>query len=821
MIAAAPHPREAERLALLRSCHVLDTPGEPDFDGLARLAAQIAGVPIALISLVDEQRQWFKARHGLDAAETPRELAFCAHAIVDPASPFIVADATVDARFADNPLVTGAPYVTFYAGVPLRVGEDQLPIGTLCVIDHHARHLTPEQVGALQLLGRQVEIVLERRLREGQLEDALLTLNDQRERYQAILGAMDEGVVVQGADGAITACNPSAERILGVSADQLMGRTSFDPRWRTTRPDGSSFPPDEHPGIAALRTGDAVRGVVMGVDVDEDTRWILINAQPLVDEKRGVPREVVVSFADITAHRAEQAERRAAESQVQNIFNLSMDLLGMVGTNGYFLRVNPAMQRAFGWTEHDMLARPFVEFIHPDDRAASAAATACLNDESGTFVSFENRYLCADGSYRVLEWTATRVPEQHSILAAARDVTRQRQHDNELTRAKDAAEAAATAKAAFLASMSHEIRTPMNGIIGMLNLLLDTPLTPVQYDYAESSRSSAESLLTILNDILDFSKIESGHMSFEQIAFDPAAVIRDSFALFAVAARTKGVAIATELAIPDGALLLGDPGRIRQVLLNMISNAVKFTAHGQISVGATLTPSDAYRRELVVQIRDTGIGMSPESLRQLFTPFTQADSSTARRFGGTGLGLVISRRLCDLMGGSLEVESTEGAGTTFTVRLRCPVAPVRDQAVSPASTVTGRLFTGDVLVVEDNAVNARVAHGMLTKLGLSVELATNGRIAVDAVRRTAFGLVFMDCQMPEMDGLEATRQIRAAHLAGRRLPIIALTANAFDEDRQLCLAAGMDDFLTKPLSKQPLIQALERWLPPDASLRPE
>jgi PAS domain S-box-containing protein len=669
--------READRLEALRSCAIIDTRPEADFDDLVAVASVIADAPQACIAFVDETRWWVKAWVGQVPRELPRASVLC-HELITTAEPMVVDDVRADPRFALHPALESDPHLRFYAALPL-VLDGCLAVGVLCVSDRKPRVLRPAQLAALQRVARQVVRLVSFRRHATTLAEAHEALAIGEAQYRLLADTATDAIVTVDDSGRILFANPAVERLFGYSPEEVVGE----------------------------------------------------------------PLSMLAPERDRQRHEAVFDGVRAGRYQV----------------------------------------------------SVSAARVAGLRKD-GRELALE--LSCGEG----------RVGHQRFFTGILRDVSDRHAAEQALIQAREQAIESSRLKSEFLASMSHEIRTPMNGVTGMLELLLEESLTDQQRKRVSVALGSAQALLTIINDILDLSKIEAGKLDLVPEWTDVRALVDDVVGLLRPMANDKGLQVESSCGADVPARVLADGGRLRQVLLNLAGNAVKFTDEGRVSMAVTVVSTTRERVRLRCSVSDTGIGIPADQIPLVFEKFTQLEGAAERRTNGTGLGLSICRKLIDLMGGSIQVASQPGKGSRFWFDVEVPfagqermTAPAKPQATADVS----RARDARVLLVEDNPVNRQFALAVLKSVGAMITVAVDGSEAVRLASESEYDLILMDCQMPVMDGYEATRRIRAA---GITTPVIALTANAMEGDRDRCAAAGMDDYLAKPIRPDTLRAAV-------------
>lgn len=1012
---------EEYRVTTHKYHNILNTEPEVAYNEIVELASLYCACPIANIALVDGPYLKFKASYGNSQKEILIEHAFCNDTLQQDGC-FVVEDASQDQRFASNPFVAEYPYLRFYAGVPIVTPTGE-KLGTLSVLDTNPGSLRPDQKRALMVLARQVftqmelhkhldaakrlelirqetEIQMRRQARMlNSLKTALtqwITDTSPHKLFSQLLAEILEhieceygfiGEVRKRADGspylksyAVTdiAWNEETRQLYakfqaeGLEFDNM--NTIFGEVILSQRPLLTNDPAN-HPKSGGLPPGHPPLRAFLGMPLLHGGQ--IIGMIGLANHPGGFTHELMEFLEPFAATCSQIIAARQKELQRVQIINSALDAIISIDHNGIVINWNKQAEETFGWKREEAIGQRLSELVVPPEvrntyrtvlgRYLTSQKRSLLNKRVETLA------MTRSGERFPVELALTPIETGSQVIfnGFLRDIRDRKAAEQQLaaqtvklSSALEQAEHASRLKSEFVASVSHEIRTPLNGVIGTTDLLLGTNLTPFQRELAVTLRQSAHTLLSLINDVLDFSKIEAGKLTIEQEPFDLLALLEDVLALSAPDCQGKAIPMLLKYSPGTPRHFMGDMGRIRQIILNLMSNAVKFTNTGHILITVSSTPSNASQhgdltdseRCVRISVEDTGIGIAADKQVTIFDKFTQIDSSVTRRYGGTGLGLAISQQLAHLMGGTLRVDSQVGVGSTFTLELplgidktrsskpfatigsyhilivnpyplvgsvlsetftswglnphsfltleeanlclernvvgsvervdmmlidslalerathfeverfirlvanrhikilvSAPLCTHNQESILPSLpnlthdleytriSVPLRLselyqslmnittntcqstretreeqawadFTGvRILLAEDNPINQKLMVLILSKMGCEIDVAANGLEAIRMAENTTYDLIFMDCQMPEMDGYQATRRLRASTTPARDTPVIALTAHVMLGERDQCLAAGMNDYITKPISRAQIATLIQKW----------
>jgi PAS domain S-box-containing protein len=804
-------PNERERLTRLRALNVLDPGLNQPLQSVVELAARLSGCRIAYISFVEDQRQIVRAVTGLmTALDIPRETSMCNETIL-AAEPLIIPDLTCDPHL-HNMAISQAPYhARLYAGFPL-ITKDRLIIGTLCICDPSpCKELATELITTLEHLARHVVSQLELHNKLSAVQRTISSLEDSEQRFRRIADASPVLLWISDQAGNRTLSNKAWCDFTGLTQEESLAEC-----WRQ-----AVHPSDR--AVYLAKWNEIARGHKKFQHeyrlrhVSGTYRWVMEQAIPLFSSA-GRLEGYVSSCVDLSLRSSDELQYQHNEARFRAVSEAAPLGIVVTDSNGNCVYSNHRFQDISGLTIEECLGSGWLRRIHPHDFQGISDAWAHANQ---TASSFEHtlRYERPDGTISWCSLKAAAINATDTVsgwVSTIEDITSKRQAEEELLAAKQAAEAAMHAKSQFLANMSHEIRTPLTAIIGFADALREeASLEPPHRHCLDVILNNGRHLLNIINQILDLSKIDAGALSIEHASFSLIDLLEEVRLMFAPTAAEKSLAFEINYEWPLPRMITTDPLRFKQIFINLVGNAIKFTATGGVTVSVSW---DNATQHIKCTISDTGIGLTESQVANLFTPFYQANESTTRTFGGTGLGLSISHRLIKALGGSIEVISRPGTGSQFSFSIECRgvdseqglqrEANEKPHSRERRSTEIPQL-SGCVLFADDALDNRRLVEHLLRKTGAEITLVENGLEAATIALARPFDLILMDVQMPLVDGLTATRRIRAA---GITTPVIAVSAGAMTSDVERALDAGCTLHLSKPFDRSDFYQVLSRYL---------
>ena len=781
---------------------------ETPFDHLTALLCGQFEVPFGLVSFVHGDLAVFRSEVGLGESALPRDVSVSAILVsMGPGAHLVIEDALLHPVLKDHPMVVGKPFIRFFAGTTVCNGKGE-PVGAVGIMDSKPRPaLTPSERATLDhiaaIAGSMLDQTTEQRVQAERL--ALLNLAEQMSgvghwRFDVVTGEV--------------AWSDEVFRIHGLTPGDVV-------------PDHNTFLASFHPDDRGVIADAAARAVATGEGYELRLRLHPPGREErLVDTKATTEQDetgrtvaMFGVFKDVTDSVRALDRIAASEARYRLLADRASDIIVTYGVDGRIRYISPSIEAGTGMNADELVGRPVTDLILAEDvPALTERFRSMVKTPVGTPIE-GFRYRGAEylGERRWFEARTSLVRDESGRVIefqdVVRDVTATKALEEQLIASRDVAEAGARTKSEFLANMSHELRTPLTSVIGFSGLLQGSANLPeVERRYANRIATASEALLSVINDILDYSKLEAEAVDLDPQAFDPRAMAEGAAAIVETQCQAKGLTLETVVDTDLPGALMGDEGRLRQVTLNFLSNAVKFTAAGTVRLAMT-----AVDGRLRVAVTDSGIGIAPDKIDTLFDRFTQADASTTRMYGGTGLGLAISRRLIEIMGGEVGADSRLGEGSTFWFEV-----PMQEAVANVEVAVAGDLAVAadlKILMADDAAPNRELVTAILGGLGLALETVCNGAQAVEAARGGGYDLILMDVHMPVMDGLDATRAIRALDGEAGRVPIIALTANVQPEQVLRCREAGMDDHVGKPIQVAELLRVIAARLEQRASLR--
>lgn len=795
-------PDEQQRQAALDSFRILDSPSEQSFDMLVEAAQAHFGAGFVVISLVDRDRQWFKACHGGNFSQTSRDISFCGHVILEP-RPMVVPDALLDPRFADNPLVTGAPFIRLYAGAPL-ITPGGHRIGTFCLFDSQPGNLTAEQIAQLERFARLAMLQIELRQKALRASEAEAAARTAEQRFHTFMDNSPAIAFIKDAEGRFTYTNRCFQESYHRMAESFIGLTTAD----VWPPEFAQVVLEHDRQVLSTRQTTAFTEKVPGPEGQIRTFYTM--KFPFRNEAgEWLLGGVAV---DLTERETAEEALRLSEERWQLALHANND-----GIWDWDARTDSLFQSSRWWEmlgyndlEASGSAPRWDDLLHSDDAARVKQELQEYLDERSPNYSVEYRLRAADGSYRWVLARGKAVWDDRGrplrMVGSHTDVTARKELEAELQRNQmqleqrnKALEIANTSKSELLSRMSHEFRTPLNAIIGFSQLLRElTQLTPEQTEYVEEILKGGQYLLGLINELLDMVRIEAGKLAMTIEAVDPANPLREAMDLVRPLAADKHVQIEADLSPIQGRCVLVDYQRLLQVILNLLSNAIKYNKnHGRVSIRGEA----AANSRITLAFTDTGIGIPADKMHRLFSPF---DRLGAEQYGieGTGLGLAVTKRLVEAMSGTLSVESTDGAGSVFAISFPAGQSPREREQLSHSSLqaiAEPVTQSATVLYIEDNLANVKLVQKILSKRpAVKLLTALKGALGVELAREHQPDCILLDVHLPDMPGSQVMERLHS-RVDTAAIPVVVLSADATESQRQRLLSLGARGYLTKPL----------------------
>ncbi|HIG26953.1 MAG TPA: response regulator [Verrucomicrobiales bacterium] len=795
-----------------------------DFENIVSLASYTCGTSAAMICLIADQQLIVKTRFGLEKNGDYASIHSC-RKVVESGRLLIVEDAELAGK-EKHPLVSGETGFKFYAGTPL-FGSTGKILGSLSVLGKRPRKLTKKQIKSLQILSRQVVVHVEIQQKITELEESNqrhqtteAALKNAEAFYHSLVESLPQNIIRKDLEGRFTFVNQKFAAALGKRFDQIIGQTDHD-----------FFPKEladkyRHDDLRVIGKEESIDMVEAHQTKDGSKTYVQVVKTPLYGAD-GKVAGMQGLFWDVTTRRKMEDDLQYERDLLRSLLDSLPDSIYFKDIDSRFITISKSLADRIGLKHpDDAVGKTDFDFFSTQHARQAFAAEQSIIKTGRPMLNFVELETSKQNSEAWVLTTKVPLYNKHGVImgtfGVSKDITQLKKFESELAEARDEAMKSAKLKSEFLANMSHEIRTPMNGIIGMTGLLLDTDLNPNQRHFGKTIQTCADSLLTLINDILDFSKIEAGKLNFEMLDFDFRKMIEDTLNMLAERAEKNGLELACSFPEQIHSMVRGDPGRIRQILTNLITNAVKFTESGEVVVKVSTVNDTDKRVELSVEVRDTGIGIPEDKLFKLFESFYQADSSTTRRYGGTGLGLAISRQLIQHMGGTMEVQSKVGIGSVFSFTLCLDkqehIVVIQNQ---PRRDI---LANKRILIIDDNTTNREILKHQTTQWKMLPTCLGSGTEALSflAGKDSDFQpphLIISDFQMPEMDGAMLTQAIRKMPIAND-IPIVILTSLAHLFTPNEISKIGLQDYLVKPVSQTKLLSCLIRVMEGKTSTAP-